>query len=112
MMIRKLYITKVYSMSTKKRLNLLIDPKEAERLPKLAEQQEVSVSWLVRRAIRLLLDSWPQPQPRGKDPLLEVLGSFSAESLSSRQIDELLYALQPQRKTSPPSLLHDGLRSG
>lgn len=93
------YTVEVYFMSTK-RFNLLIDQAEAKRLQQLAAQQDVSVSWLVRRAIRLLLDSLPQPPAKDKDPFLKAIGSFSAESLSSHQIDQLLYESRSSHRVS------------
>jgi len=84
-------------MTAKKHLNLLIDREQAERLERLAQQEDLSVSRLVRRAIDRLLDTWEAGQDRSRlspskeDPFLKVIGSFSSEPLSSREIDAELY---------------------
>lgn len=90
-------------MADKTRLNLLIDREQAERLKELARRRDVSVSWLVRRAIDALLSEPPQPPP-DDDPLLRVLGSFADEPLSSADIDDELYGrrTKPRRKRPYP----------
>ena len=82
-------------MAKKTRLHLLIEQEQAERLKEFARRRDVSVSWLVRRAIELLLRSEEAGEaspPPSQDPLLNVLGSFTADPLRSPQIDAELYA--------------------
>jgi len=91
----------------KKRLNVLIDREQAEKLEALANEKALPISWLVRRAIQLLLDSLAATDMKGpkskaaiapeEDPILKVIGLFAAKPLSSRQIDEELYAASRER---------------
>lgn len=91
----------------KKRLNVLIDREQAEKLEALANEKALPISWLVRRAIQLLLDSLAATDMKGakpkaaealeEDPILKVIGLLAAQPLSSQQIDEELYATPRER---------------
>jgi len=95
---------------TKRRLNLLIDPDLLDRLQKVAKERDLSVSWLIRRGVELLLDSAAQKsRSRGSarhatskrktavdDPILRVIGLFKGPILSSRVIDRDLHGAKPR----------------
>ena len=95
---------------TKRRLNLLIDAELLDRLQKVARQKELSVSWLIRKAAELFLDTAAVKDKTSRrkggvashkkspldDPILKVIGLFEGPALSSRTIDNNLYKAKPR----------------
>jgi len=91
--------------STRRRLNLIIDAELMEQLQKVAREKELSVSWLVRKGVKLLLDAAAveDDTPRRRtemaskrkspldDPILKVIGLFEGPTSSSRAMDDDLY---------------------
>ena len=84
----------------KKRFHVVLDGEDTKKLEKLARTESLSVSWLIRRAIRQWLDSFNLSSSllrekgdlsKREDPFLSVIGLFKMGSVSSRQIDRELY---------------------
>jgi len=96
----------------KRRLNLLIDAELMDRLQQVARQEDLSVSWLVRKGVEILLrtSSVEDKRPRRKvaaaskrkspfdDPILKVIGLFEGPTFSSRAIDDELYKAKRPKK--------------
>ena len=89
----------------RRRLNLLIDAELMDQLQKVAREKDLSVSWLVRKGVELLLDTAAVEDDTSRrrrgvaskrkspldDPILKVIGFFEGPTFSSRVIDDELY---------------------
>ena len=78
---------------------MVLDDKDVRAIERVAKAESLSMSWLIRRAIRQWLESirsLPASKPtppalRKKDPLLSVIGIARAGGISNLNIDEEVY---------------------